>query len=273
MQSSNGYQPVFTYLFPAICLVAANLLTGCLTADEQKASALLDKAQSAAAAGQHAKAVELAQQAVAIDGKLSSAYYLLGREHFRSGNAAESVKAFDKYVALRPAAASRQWERGISCYYARQFRAGADQFALYQTYHDNDVENSTWRYLCVARADNVARAKRKLLPIKNDTRIPMMAIYKLYRGEIKPAAVLAAARAGQPSAQDLAARMFYADLYLGLYYEVNGQPELARKHILAAAANDKPNPRVNRYMWDVAAFHARQLKAASHQIGADGKKP
>jgi hypothetical protein len=55
--------------------------------------------------------------------------------------------------------------------------------------------------------------------------------------------------------------MFYADLYLGLYYEANGNDELAKQHIFAAAKNDEPNRLVNRYMWDVARIHAEQLKA------------
>ncbi len=250
------------FYWPLPVLFVVLIAGGCLSADEQQAYDLLGKAQSAAASGDHAKAVQLGRAAVAADEKLAVAHYLLGRELFCAGKPAESVKAFDQYVALRPAAASRQWERGISCYYAGEFKKGADQFALYQTYHDNDFENSAWRYLCVAQVDGVYKARRNLLPIKNDPRVPMMEIYRLYQGKAKPADVLKAAQAGEPSEQDLAARMFYADLYLGLHYEVNDQPTLARKHILAAAANDKPNPRVNRYMWEVARIHAAQLKAA-----------
>ena len=81
---------------------------------------------------------------------------------------------FDKYVELKPDAESRQWERGISYYYAGEFAKGAKQFELYQTYHDQDVENSVWRYLCVAREGGVEKAQANMLPIENDRRIPMM---------------------------------------------------------------------------------------------------
>ena len=35
--------------------------------------------------------------------------------------------------------------------YAGEFAKGAKQFVDYQTFHSQDVENSAWRYLCVAR--------------------------------------------------------------------------------------------------------------------------
>ena len=79
------------------------------------------------------------------------AYYLRGRENFKAGSIDASLADFDKYVKLRPDLESRQWERGISDYYAGKFKKGAKQFELYQTFHDNDVENSTWRCLCDAR--------------------------------------------------------------------------------------------------------------------------
>jgi len=224
------------------------------------AQQLLRQAASAAGEGESGKSVELATKALTLDPTLAEAYYLRGRENFRLGEMKQSLADFDKYVALRPAAASRQWERGITCYYAGEFEKGAKQFELYQTYHDNDVENSVWRYLCVARDEGVEKARKTILPIENDRRVPMMQVYELYRGKLKPDEVLEACHADDPSEADLAARLFYANLYLGLYYEAQGEKGLARKHIFAAAANGEPNPRVNRYMWDVARIHAEQMR-------------
>ena len=96
---------------------------------------------------------------------LATAYYLRGRENFRLGEIKKSVADFDKYVELRPRLESRQWERGIAYYYAGEFKKGAEQFELYQTYHDNDVENSVWRYLCIARSVGVDKARSVMLPI------------------------------------------------------------------------------------------------------------
>lgn len=222
---------------------------------------LLAEAQVAAASSDSTAAVRLASQAIEADDKFAAAYYLRGRERFRLGLVAESVSDFDRYIELQPAAASRQWERGIACYYAKQFERGAKQFELYQTYHDNDVENSVWRYLCMVPTDGIEKARSTILPIRNDRRVPMMQVYELYRGNLKPDEVLTACRRDDPDPETLAGRLFYAHLYLGLYHEVAGEKELAQKYILLAA--DKKlaeNPRINRYMWDVARIHAELMK-------------
>ena len=204
----------------------------------------------------YAKAIADLNQMIRLDPKQAGAYYLRGRENFRTGRVDASLADFDQYAALRPKLESRQWERGISAYYAGKFKQGAKQFELYQTYHDNDVENSTWRYLCMARTEGVAKARKVMLPIKNDTRVPMMKIFDLYRGKAKPEDVLAAARAGEPTKQQLHRRLFYAHLYLGLYYEVGGKAELAKKHITLAADQFM----IEHYMGDVARIHAGMLK-------------
>lgn len=185
--------------------------------------------------------------------RLASVHYWRGRELFRRGKMAESVKEFDRYVELVPQQEPRQWERGIALYYAGQFERGAKQFELYQTFDNRDVENSVWRFLCVARASNVAKARETLLPIEQDRRIPMMKIYDLYAGKAQPDDVLETARAGDPPADALAARLFYAHLYLGLYFEALGQQPQADKYLQLAADPKLRGLRgINVYMWAVA---------------------
>lgn len=216
---------------------------------------LLQQAQTLANRGPDAKAVELLTQAIEKDPKLPIAYYLRGRENFRLGRNKESLADFDAYVKLDPQAESRQWERGIACFYAGEFERGAKQFELYQTYHDQDVENSTWRYLCLVPTVGVAKAQATMLPIQRDSRVPMMQIYDLYRGQAQPEEVLAAAKAGNPGEAALNSRLFYAHLYLGLWYEANGRAEPAREHILEAEKH-----KIGHYMWDVAHVHAERLR-------------
>ena len=81
----------------------------------------------------------------------------------------------------------------------------------------------------VARLSGLAKARASLLPITNDSRVPMMQIYALFAGKAKPDDVLAAAKAGTPTAAQLRRQLFYANLYLGLYYEALGNGKLARK--------------------------------------------
>lgn len=218
---------------------------------EQHMRAALEKIS----AGEHAAAVELLSQAIKLDPTLPDAWYLRGREQYRLGNPVESVADFDKFVQLRPDREKSLWERGISHYYTGQFDEGAKQFELYQTYHDNDVENSVWRYLCMARTVGVKKAAATMLPIRNDPRVPMMEIFDLYRGKLEPADVMKAATAGEPPEGVLNMRLFYAHLYLGLYYEVAGEKDLARQHIFESEKH-----KIGHYMWDVAHVHAEQFR-------------
>lgn len=241
-------------------ILVANLYLPSSLAWAKSPADLLAEAQ-AAASSDSKTAVRLATEAIEADDTFAAAYYFRGRERFRLGLINDSVADFDCYIELQPSAASRQWERGIACYYAKQFEKGAKQFELYQTYHDNDVENSVWRYLCMVPTDGIEKARSTILPIRNDRRVPMMQVFELYRGTLKPDEVLAACRRDDPDTETLAGRLFYAHLYLGLYHEVAGREELARKYIaLAADTKLAENPRINRYMWDVARIHAERIK-------------
>lgn len=222
---------------------------------------MLAQARQASKSGDSTKAIALFSKVISQQPRLGTTYYERGRENFRAGRIRESVADFDKYVELSPELESRQWERGIALYYAGEFEKGAKQFELYQTFHNQDVENSTWRYLCMARSVGVEKARSAMLPIENDPRIPMMQIYDLYRGKRTPEEVLAAANSGDPSPEVLTGRLFYAHLYLGLYYEANGQRDLAKKYIyLAADEKLSRSNRINTYMWDVAHVHAELLR-------------
>lgn len=221
-------------------------------ADEDE---LLQTAAQAIQRGESSKAVEILTNLIKDNPQASTAYYLRGRENFRLGKIAASVADLDQHVALEPRAESRQWERGISYYYAGDFPKGAKQFELYQTYHDQDVENSVWRYLCVAATEGVEKARGNMLPIADDRRVPMMQIYDLYRGKLKPEEVLAAANAGNPPPEALNTRLFYAHLYLGLWKLANGDKAGAKADIIAAEGH-----KIGHYMWDVAHVHAEILR-------------
>jgi lipoprotein NlpI len=244
-------------------LAISGQLAGCPIADAQDA-ALEDSLQEAtqfALRGQHTEAIERLTEIVTKRPQIAEAWYLRGREHFRVGKIAESVADFDKYVELRPKSESQQWERGISFYYAGQFAKGAKQFVDYQTFHSQDVENSAWRYLCVARGEGALKAQATLLPIMHDPRVPMMQIYALYQGKLKPDEVLAAAKADNPDRSRLNQQLFYAHLYIGLWHEAAGRPTEAKEHILEAEKH-----KIAHYMWDVAHVHAERIRAE------DGKK-
>jgi lipoprotein NlpI len=225
------------------------------TGSAQDIDQFLQQATEAAQRGEHDRSIGLLTRAIKQNGSPALCWYLRGRENFRAGHVEESVTDFDKYVELEPSAESRQWERGISYYYAGRFAKGAKQFEDYQKFHDQDVENSVWRYLCVAREMGLEKARSTLLPITSDPRVPMMQIYGLYQGRLKPEDVLAVAKQKPPNAELENQRLFYAHLYIGLWLEVGSEPKEAKQHILAAEKH-----KIAHYMWDVAHIHAERLR-------------
>lgn len=170
---------------------------------------------------------------------------------FENGRVAESVAGFDALVKVLPAFAPQLWQRGIALYYAGRYADCRAQFESHRTVNPNDVENAAWHFLCVARAESPAKAKSALLPVGPDARVPMRQIYEMFRGTMKPEEVLAAA-GNQASPQ------FYAQLYLGLYYEAIGDGPRALEHIKAAA--DDRYAAVGGYMHSAARVHLGLLQ-------------
>jgi len=222
---------------------------------------LLQQVSAAQTARQFPQAIKLLNQIEKLDNTIAVVFYLRGRIHFQQAAFEQSVRDFNRYVVLDPKIESRQWERGISMYYAKQYKQGASQFELYQTYHNQDVENSVWRFLCMVPDSGVAKARKVMLPIENDRRIPMMNVFEMYRGTASPADVLQAVEQGDPTKEVKSTRAFYAHLYLGLYYEVTDKPKLARKYIqLAANPQLLGHAGINSYMWDVARVHWNRMQ-------------
>jgi lipoprotein NlpI len=213
------------------------------------------RAQLHASQRDHAKAAADYAEVLKLDPKSANAWQARGEANFKLGKIAESIADFDKFLELVPAQKPHHWQRGISLYYAARFKDGKEQFEIHQTVNSNDVENAVWHFLCAARADGLASAKKGLIPIEGDGRVPMAEVHRLFAGKAKPDDVLAAAkaasapgRAGEP--------MFYANLYLGIYFEAVGDAKQARDYIFKAA--ERANE--NGYMGDVARVHAEILR-------------
>lgn len=207
----------------------------------------------------HAEAVQDFTRVLQIDPRSAEAFDRRGIAHFKLAHIKEALADFDAHLALRPDLKPGHWRRGIVCYYAGQFDEGRKQFEGYQNVDSNDVENAVWRYLCMARAVGVERARADLMKVGQDRRVPMMVVYQMFAGKAKPEEVLAAAEEGNPPEKDLRLRRFYAHLYLGLFYEAAGDAKKAREH-LTRAAQDYRLP--GFYMWDVARVHVELLGKA-----------
>jgi len=234
-------------------------MVGCLTLLAVTGTAadtddLLQQARAAVRQGEHQRAVELLGKLI-DRGPSADLYDLRGSEQFILGRIDESIADFDRAIALAPERERQHWKRGISYYYAGRYRDGQKQFEAYQTFDDNDVENAVWRFLCMARGAGLDEARRSILKIRRDPRVPMMEVYDLFAGKLTVDDVLRAVEAGDPSADELHRRRFYAHLYLGLYYDATGDSGKAREHVTLAAEKYP----IGHYMADVARVHARRL--------------
>jgi lipoprotein NlpI len=208
------------------------------------------------AAAKHTEAAADYSRAVELDPRAAEAYQRRGGVNFKLGRVAASLADFDKFLELRPKRRAGHWQRGICCYYLGRYEEGARQFAAYQNVDANDVENAVWHYLCLARARGRDKARAALLPPGKDPRIPMAQVYALFKGDAKPADVLAAARAGKATPAQRRDRLFYAHLYLGLYYDSEGDRRQALEQLTRAVAAYALGP----YMWDVARVHRDRLR-------------
>ena len=206
-----------------------------------------------AAQADHSKAIADYDKALQLEPRGAELYHLRGCERFKVGDVTGSLEDFDKFLQFVPKQAPHHWQRGISCYYAGRFEEGRKQFELHQTVNPADVENAVWHFLCVARLDGVDKAQASLIPIKGDRRVPMMEIYELFAGKDKPEQIFDAAKAAGGSKNSDA--LFYANLYVGLFYEAAGDQQHAAEYINKAAAFEAPH-----YMGDVARVHAALLK-------------
>jgi lipoprotein NlpI len=167
-------------------------------------------------------------------------------EDFLAGRVPESVAGFDRVAALAPKIAPQLWQRGIALYYVGRYDDCRRQFESHRTVNPDDVENPAWHFLCVAHAESPQKARAALLPVGPDQRSPMREIYQMFQGALPPAAVLAAG-GSTPSAR------FFAELYVGLYYEATGNTALARTHLEAAASEKFAG--AGGYMHRVATLH------------------
>ena len=232
----------------AILMVLAGSLT-------QTPSEELEKANTALEMGELAAALARATKAIAMDPKYADAYQFRGIVHFKAGKIDASIRDFDNYIKLRPKAKISHWQRGISYYYAKRYDDGRKQFEGYQDYDDSDVENAVWRFMCMAKVDGMEKARKAILKIGDDRRVPMRQVYDLFKGDLKPEDVMKAAKAGNPPEKQLNSQLFYAHLYVGIYYDLAGDRKKALEHLNAAVDH-----RIGHYMWDVARVHRDLLQ-------------
>jgi len=230
---------------------ALKLAAKAIELDPKNTEAYLFRGKMYEALDKHAEAIADFDQTIKRNPKAADAYDHRGSEKFKLGKIKESIDDFDAYLKLQPKETPKHWKRGISYYYVGRYEDGAKQFEAYQDVDGADVENVVWRYICMARKDGVEKARAGLLKVGEDKRVPLMRVYDLFAGKAKPEDVLAAVQEGKPSKEELKLRFFYAHLYLGLYFEAEGDKKKALEHMKKAVEDYT----TRGYMGDVARVH------------------
>ncbi|XP_047314156.1 uncharacterized protein LOC124917935 isoform X1 [Impatiens glandulifera] len=151
-----------------------------------------------------------------------------GMSFFRQGDVKNSLAEFDKAIELDPRQKAYLWQRGLSLYYLNRYEEGAEQFRIDVAQNPNDTEESIWCFLCEAQIYGVDEARRRFLEVGIDPRPVMREAYNMFKDGGDPEKLIAAFTSGKES------EYFYASLYAGLYYESQGNADLAKLSILAA---------------------------------------
>jgi lipoprotein NlpI len=223
-----------------------------IAADPKYKPAYVVRARIYEAKNSHAEALPDWTKVLELDPKDAAAHHARGEVNFKMARFAESLGDFDKHLELRPDRRISHWQRGITCYYAGKYEDGKKQFEAYQEYENADVENAVWRFMCMVKAGNgdIKKAQADMLKIGDDRRVPMRDIYELYSGNKTPADVLAVANKVEGAGKKNSA-LFYAHLYLGIWFDLTGDRPKALEHLNAATEKH----RIEHYMWDVARVH------------------
>ncbi|MEL7038645.1 MAG: hypothetical protein AAFO04_23980, partial [Cyanobacteria bacterium J06592_8] len=118
------------------------------------------------------------------------AYIQRGMVHFKLAAIENSIQDFDQAEDLEPSLQPYLWQRGLSYYYAGQYEAGVNQFELDLVVNSQDIEETIWRYLCLAQLQGAEAAQESLLSVRNDPRKVMCQVYELFAGNCQPQDIL-----------------------------------------------------------------------------------
>lgn len=204
-----------------------------------------------------------------LDQKLSESpkagdlYSKRGDAYFFLGDFKEAVADYEKMVELDPTVDQMHWRKGIAYFYTRQFKKAAHQFEIYHSFDNVDRENGIWRYLSQTKAFGREKARAGLLKYEKDDREPFPSVYKLFAGEIKGDEILKSIMVAKIENSEREKRLFYAQLYIGLNYYIEGELTKAAVHLRKATANKwgrNTSSYGPRFMWHVARLHFEQIR-------------
>ncbi len=242
------------------------VFAGACIGDETRYS-MIEKAERALAAKEFAEAAELAAKIAEMDTADPRLQQRMAEILFLSGKPTESLPLFDRVVKLLPQSAPDNWQRGIALCCVGKFADGERQFATHHEVNPDDVENSAWHFLCVAKTKSIAAARKSVIGSRGDSREPMMSVLKMLKGEIAPEKVLEAAVANTTEGASRRTANFYGSLYVALYFDSIGETEKAIAEFKRCVALGEQG-----YMADTARVYLASRFPNNGSTASTGKK-
>lgn len=181
----------------------------------------------------------------------------IARILFGTGQMKGAAQVYDEVLEQRPDIKPQLWQRGLALYYAEEFEKGVDQFDTHQTYNSQDVENSVWQLLCQARLTSVEDARKSMIQIESDSRVPMEEVFNMFAGTGTPEEVITAS--GYDAEKVVRnGSTYHGWLYVGLFHEMMGDEDASIEAMKTAL---KCKPIIPSLMGNVAEGHLRVRNA------------
>ncbi|PHQ32037.1 hypothetical protein CEE69_27930 [Rhodopirellula bahusiensis] len=205
----------------------------------------------------HELAIERAQSNLRPDDSVATNRLVaLADALLRAGKVNESIPHYEKAIEQSPDTRPYLWQYGIALFFAGRFDDGRELFEAHRRVNPNDVENAAWHFLCEAKANDIESARKLLLPAPGDRRVPMSEILDRLPGGDAGEIEAAVKEIDRPASKQSA--RFYADLYLGLIADAEGNPADAQRFM--KRAGETP---MTHYMADVARVYADHLHSSA----------
>jgi lipoprotein NlpI len=204
---------------------------------------------------------------VGHDERYADVFQLRGCAFFKLGNLPAAVSDWVNFLQLKPDKEAEHWQICVAYALLGKYEDARRQFEWHWTVNAKDMEVAFWHFLCVARTEGLAAAREQLMEVEGEKRVPMPALYRLFKGEGSAAEVWLAVEEGNPNPDERNRREFFANYYLGLFRQAEGKLESANELIGAALEIAKSNagyigdsPGGQLRGGDIARVHHQQLQ-------------
>jgi lipoprotein NlpI len=208
-----------------------------------------------------AKEIESLTRSISLTPKDVDLYSKRGDLYFQTREFTKSLADYEKMVELNPRLDVTHWRKGIVLYYLGRWEDSAKQFEKYQSIDDVDRENGIWRFLAMQKKVGTKKARDEMIQYTRVDRPPLTDVYRLFQGELSAEEFAKkAASFGENSKE-----RFYAELYLGLYFDGEGDSAKALEHLRSAEKNRwaKSSTGGPGWMWHIARVHAMKVEQDS----------